>query len=118
MEGHLCSILLPLGVTVAWGNVGETTPLPYIILQQVSGMQDITSDGPDADEVARIQVDIYAATPLKARDTGKSVLAILNTYSGGPILSCFNLSNRALTRATDGNVIQRRSLDFAVTYRS
>ncbi len=120
MEEYLVTLLqglLPAGHWAGWGDLGEGVSAPFIVVQQISGDQDVTSDGPDQDASARLQIDVFCETPDGARDLGLAVLALLNGHAGGPIETCFNLSIRASSAGSGSAILQRRSLDFAVTYR-
>lgn len=108
--------LLPAGSYAGWGDLGEGVAPPFIVLSQISGMQDVDADGPLCEQEARIQIDVLAQTPDEARALGDAVLDLLNGHRGGPILTCFNQSDRDLSAGSGSLTIRRRSLDFAVSY--
>lgn len=117
MEEHLRDLLLGLGHPVYWGTLGQGTALPRILLQHVSGPERLTTDGPVGAVQGRVQVDVFGANYLQARDLAKGVRGLLSGYRGGPITMAKLEAIRGRPDEAGGNVIQRVSLDFAVNYR-
>lgn len=118
MEEHLYSLLSGLGWPVAWGGLGQGTALPRIALFIISGTDVVTQDGRAGETSGRVQVDCYGSTYAEAVAVSRAVVDALSGYHGGPIKGAALQSIRDLPIEGGGDVIQRKSLDFAVTYRS
>lgn len=117
MQEELRALLVPLGHPVVWGGLGQGTALPRIALYQVSGTEGATLDGAEGFVKGRVQVDVYGATYASALLVARQVRTTLSGYSGGAIWSVLLDSIRDRPEEDGGEVIQRISLDFAVTYR-
>ena len=116
MEEHLATTLTAtLPFHVAWGHLGDGTDTPRAVVHRVSGVRDMTLDGP-ALMRSRVQVDCYGKSFTEAIGASRAVRAVLEGYRGGPILGCF------LTSVRDGSeedvgILHRVSLTFEITSR-
>lgn len=117
MRRQIYSVLDALGVRVFWGEFGRADALPWISVFVVSGSEGTTLSGRQGHGVARIQVDVCAATALAAADLAAEVQTALVGYSDGPIWHVEMDGMRDLSSRDGGEVIQRVSLDFAVQFR-
>lgn len=118
MEEYLRTLLLTLGHPVAWGEFGAGTALPRLVLNTVSGSEDLTLDGPTGVTPARVQVDCYGSTYYNALLVSRAVRALLSGHAGGPVQMVKLVSIRDGRDGSGGDALQRVSLDFAVKYRA
>lgn len=116
MEEHLRGLLLTLNVPVGWSEIPQRTPLPFIVLVKVDGLDEVTLDGRSEFLQGRVQVDCYGRTFAQAVGLARGVTRLFSGYRGGPIWFARQLSVRDLTEAAGGDTIQRQSLDFSVLW--
>lgn len=117
MEEELITVLDGLGYRAAWGGLPQGTALPFCALYRVSGFDDTTLDGRSGWIEGRVQVDCYGDSYGDAITASRAITAGLSGYRGGPIWHARLESIRDRPEEDGGDVIQRVSLDFAVTYR-
>lgn len=118
MEEELRALLASAaGCPVAWVLHPQGTSLPRITLSRVSGVADVTLDGPGGFTSGRVQVDCDGVPGPDLDAVEAAVKSALNGYSGGSIWVAQQIGIRDLSSEEGGDVIQRVSLDFAVTYR-
>ena len=117
MEEQLFTVLSGLGYTATWGGLGQGTALPRIALYRVSGVDETTLDGRSGWLMGRVQLDIYGASYAQAIGVSRAVTSALSGYRGGPIWHAQVVGIRDRPEEEGGDVIQRISLDLAVTYK-
>lgn len=117
MEEYLAALLEPLAITT-WGGLGDGLDLPRLVLFVVSGSEGTTLDGREGFVAARIQCDAYGETYAEAKGLARSVQNTLVGHRGGPIwhVALDSIRDRPVT--DESEILQRVSLDFAVTYRA
>ena len=118
MEEELYARLASLGHPVAFGGLGQGTALPRIAVYNISGSEAVSLDGPIGVMRGRVQVDCYGQTYLAALTVARAVRGLLSGYRGGAIRLATLEAFRGQPDEAGGDVIQRVSLDFAVTYRA
>lgn len=117
MEEHVQALLAGLGYPVAWGGLGRGTALPRIALYRVSGGDDMVLAGRAGWIRGRVQADCFGATFAEAVAVSRAVVAALSGYQGGPVMSAALETIRDRPEEAGGDVIQRVSLDFALSWR-
>lgn len=118
IEEELRALLLTAtGCPVSWGSHPQGTPLPRVLLTAISGISDRTLDGASGWGNGRVQIDCDGVVFGQAVLTARAVHGALHGYRGGSIWSASEIGRRDTGSEAGGDVIQRRSLDYAVTYR-
>lgn len=100
------------GMPVNWGAHPQGTPWPGVVLTLVDDLEDVTLDGPDRLPVARVQVDIYAATYKQASELGFAVRDALNGHADERFQGIFLASHRSGQDTAASDRPYRVSMDF------
>ena len=105
-------------------NLDQGEPLPAIVYQEISGVDDNDSGGSTNLVDARFQVDCYAATYLETMTLAAAVRAALNGYAGtsdGTVIhSIFKIDGGDIPNLSPGNEALKRygkRLDFRIHYK-
>lgn len=77
----IANLLLSVGTAYPM-KAPQTTALPYIVYHVISNDPTDTKDGVSELDVARVQIDSYAATYSAAATLSDSVRSTLDRYSG------------------------------------
>lgn len=117
MEGHIITLLEGVGCPVAWGAMGPGATLPRIVVQTISGGQDVAVDGVVGVMRARIQVDSYGASQVSALDTSVAVRNLLSGYAGGPITFMRLTATRDRPATSGDDLVPNVSQDYELNYR-
>lgn len=113
----MIALLKGLGHPVSWGSMGPGAALPRIVVQTVSGSQDVVLEGAVEKESARIQVDSYGATQLSALTVSRAVRDLLSGYAGGPVTFTSMVAKRTRPATSGDDVVPCVSQDFEIKYR-
>jgi hypothetical protein len=99
-----------------WVRAPQSTALPYVVMQRISGIRDYVTSGPSGYVQSRVQFDVYASTYGTARTTARALVAALSGHSGGTIQGIFIDSERDLPASDTGEVshLFRVSIDAAI----
>jgi hypothetical protein len=102
-----------------WVRAPQSTALPYIVMQRISGIRDYVTTGPSGYVQSRVQFDVYAATYGTARATARALVAALSGHSGGTIQGIFIDSERDLPASDTGEVshLYRVSIDAQIHHQ-
>lgn len=106
------------GTRVSFGAHPQGQPFPGVVLNTISGMDDLTAGGPSGLSESRIQVDCYAETYGAAKLLSRAVKTALSGYSGGGLQGVFHASTRD-GREGGTNEAERPfrvSMDFMVQF--
>lgn len=117
MEEALTALLAPVASGHRhWKRVPQGTPLPYVVMNVISGLRDYTMQRASGLREKRVQVDCYGSTYEEATSTARQVEKILSGRRGGIFAGIFLDSERDLSEASAGDVGRpfRISLDFIV----
>jgi hypothetical protein len=127
MEEALVSLLASVaGGRRYWGRKpqkrsdGGPVERPYVVLQRVTGLRDYHLQGPSGYVASRVQIDCYGDTYTSAKQTARSVIALVSgfhgTIAGTRIQGIFVDSERDLPAADAGEVkdLFRTSIDVFV----
>lgn len=117
MEEHLMALLKGLGYPVSWGSMGPGAQLPRIVVQTVSGSQNVVLEGAVDKETARIQVDSYGAAEFSALTVSRAVRGLLSGYAGGPVTFTRMIAKRTRSEKSGDDLVPCVSQDFEINYR-
>jgi hypothetical protein len=91
MEESLAALLLahaPLtaltSTRIHWLRAPQAVARPYVVLQSISGIPDVTHQGPSGLVAGRVQVDCYGDTYGSAKTVARAVTGRLSGYRGTP----------------------------------
>ena len=89
MEESLAALLLahaPLTALTAqrvhWMRAPQNVAKPYVVMQVISGIPDVTHGGPSGLADARVQIDCYGLTYSSAKAVARAVTQRLSGYRG------------------------------------
>ena len=66
------------GTRIRWGERGQEDALPTLVLNIVSGQEEITHGGAGQIGMSRVQFDSYGTTAKQSKDGAAAVLALLH----------------------------------------
>jgi len=91
MEESLISLLLahaPLssltGTRIHWLRAPQGVEKPYVTLQVISGIPDVSHSGPNGLVAGRVQADCYGTSYNSAKAVARAVTGRLSGYKGMP----------------------------------
>lgn len=67
---------------ITWVRAAQNSPRPYVVLQTISSVPDVTHSGPSGLVPARIQVDCYGDTYAATKTVARAVTGALNGFRG------------------------------------
>lgn len=104
---------------VNWGQHMQDGGNPYVVLHLIDLNEDMTMQGPDGLEQARVQIDCYAPTYWQANGMGRAVKALLSGHRGGGFQMIQFAGMRQLRESGEnaGEAVYRASLDFLTHWR-
>ncbi|MBY5976727.1 hypothetical protein KUV39_08715 [Phaeobacter italicus] len=115
MEEHLFALLDgALSCPVKWGYFSDGETMPRVTMIRMSGKREHTLTTKGLMRGA-VQIDCWGLTYAQALDASRDVRAVLERYSGGPIVSAHLTATRD-GFSSDATAAQRVSLTFALTY--
>jgi hypothetical protein len=91
MEESLVALLLahtPLtsltGTRIHWLRAPQGVAMPYVVLQMITRLPDMTHAGPSGLNAARVQIDCYGLSYGSAKAVARAVEGRLSGYRGTP----------------------------------
>lgn len=108
------------GTRINFGSHPQGDPLPAIVLNVISEIDDLHMQGADQFPEALVQVDCYAATYKAAKQVSRAVSAVLHGYRGGGFALVRQVGARD-SREGGSNEAERPyrvSLDFTTRWRA
>lgn len=129
MEEALQSLLLEtdrlallVGTRIHWGHSPQGTAYPRIVLYRISGLRDMTMQGPSGLVSSRVQVDCLGISYGNAKTIARAVEARLSGYSGTSLnielQGCFLVGERDDFEDTNTpDKLFRTSLDFILWHK-
>lgn len=69
---------------VHWIRAPQNTPKPYVVLQVISSVPDVTHEGASGLVAARVQADCFGETYTSAKAAARAVTGCLSGYRGTP----------------------------------
>ena len=89
MEESLMALLLahtPLtglvGTRVYWMRAPQNVAKPYVVLQVITALPDVTHQGPSGLVAGRVQADCYGLTYASAKGVARAVTGRLSGFRG------------------------------------
>lgn len=86
----------------------QDAEMPYIILQQVGGEPVQFLEGPSGSDLARLQIDVYAAQRTEANRVMSRIRDLMATLQASPVGAPVSFFEAAIDA-------RRRSCDFQIT---
>lgn len=108
-----------VGGRINFGAHPQGQPLPAIVLNTVSDIEDYHMNGAGGLSTGRVQVDVYAGTYGAAKIAARAAKAALHFYRGGGFFLITHISSRD-TREGGSNEADRPfrvGLDFQTQWR-
>lgn len=91
----------------------QSEPLPYLIYQMVSGVEEFDFEGSTELTNSRVQVDAYASTPTAADALWRSARTLMEPPGNDFACGAINVVGEFPERSLDENV-HRASGDFSL----
>ncbi len=116
MEEHLFTILDgSLSCPVKWGYFRDGETIPSVTMVRMAGKRDHTLTTKGLMRGA-VQIDCWGTTYGQAIGVSREVRAVLEGYSGDPVVSALLTATRDGI-SNDATAAPRVSLTFALTWR-
>lgn len=114
LKAHAPLMVLVAQNAVAWGLVGQSVPVPYVTLQEISASPTYGLKSKSDHVPVRVQIDCWADTQSKAEAIGATVRGALEMQVFGPVMAAFVADTNTSFETEGPERVWRRRLDFII----